>query len=194
MTEAEKMRAGLWYDANFNDDLLARRIHAKDLCTRFNNTLREDMAERRALFAQIVAEMPEHIEVLSPFMCDYGYNVHLGDGVFINHYSYLMDCAPVTIGAHTFVGPFCGIYTASHPLNVHDRNKGLEKAEPVSIGDNCWIGANVTILPGVTIGNNCVIGAGSLVTKSFEDNSLIMGSPARCVRAIDQDERIHTQD
>ena len=91
----------------------------------------------------------------------------------------------VKIGRNAFIGPNVSMYTACHPLEADERNKGIEWAEPITIGDNVWIGGGVTIVPGVTIGDNVVIGAGSVVTKSFPDNCLIAGNPARIIKHID---------
>ena len=98
-----------------------------------------------------------------------------------------MDGASITIGNHVFIGPYCGFYTASHPLDYQSRNQGLEKALPIHVGDNCWFGANVSVMPGVTIGNGCVIAAGSVVTKDVEDNSLVAGVPAQIIKKINQE-------
>ena len=101
-----------------------------------------------------------------------------------------MDCAPIQIGSHCFIGPNCGMYTAIHPLLAGERNKGLEKAMPITIGDNVWIGADVTILPGVTIGANSVIGAKSVVTKDIPENVVALGNPCRVLREITMQDSI----
>ena len=105
-----------------------------------------------------------------------------------------MDGAPITIGAHCFIGPNCGIYTASHPLTAEQRNQGLERALPITIGDNVWIGGNVTILPGVTIGSACVIGAGSVVTHDIPAGMIAVGNPCRVLRPITPEDRINLPD
>ncbi|MCD7839939.1 MAG: sugar O-acetyltransferase, partial [Erysipelotrichaceae bacterium] len=128
--------------------------------------------------------LPDNLELLSPFNCDYGFNIHIGDNVFININNYFMDCADITIGNNVFIGPSCGFYTATHPLNFENRNKGLEKALPIIVGDNCWFGANVSIMPGVTIGSGCVIAAGSVITKDVPDNVMVAGVPAKVVKTI----------
>ena len=104
-----------------------------------------------------------------------------------------MDCAPITIGSYCFIGPNCGIYTAIHPLYPEDRKRGLEKAKPITIGDNVWIGGDVTILPGVTIGANTVIGAKSVVTKDITAGVLAMGNPCRVVRDITEKDCIQEE-
>ena len=117
-------------------------------------------------------------------MCDYGYNIHIGENFYANHGLLILDAARVEIGDNVYIAPNCNIYTASHPLNIEERNKGLEYAYPVKIGNNVWIGGNVTILPGVTIGDNTTIGAGSVVTKDIPANVVAYGNPCRVAKKI----------
>ena len=185
MTEKEKMLAGQWYDANFDADLIEQRAIVKDLCLQFNLTTMKNLSERRELLKKILPHVDaEAVEILSPFMVDYGYNVYLGAGTFLNHNCYLMDCDKISLGKKVFVGPNCGFYTAIHPLDKVQRAKGLERAEPIEIGDEVWIGGDVTILPGVKIGSGTVIGAKSLVTRDIPANVLAFGNPCRVVKQI----------
>ncbi len=117
-------------------------------------------------------------------MCDYGYNIELGKNFYSNHNLIILDCAKVTFGDNVFIAPNCGFYTAGHPLDYETRNKGLEWAKPITVGNNVWIGGNVVVLGGVTIGNNVVIGAGSVVTKDIPDNSLAYGVPAKIMKKL----------
>ena len=105
-----------------------------------------------------------------------------------------MDCAPITIGSHVFIGPRFGAYTALHPLLPEQRNTGMECAKPITIDDNCWFGGNVTVLPGVHIGEGCVIGAGSVVTRDIPANSLAMGVPCRVIRPLSEDDRVNFEE
>jgi acetyltransferase-like isoleucine patch superfamily enzyme len=114
-----------------------------------------------------------HIE--QPFYCDYGYNIEIGENFYTNHNVVILDCAKVTFGDNVFVAPNCGFYTAGHPLDAETRNKGLENAKPITIGNNVWLGAGCSVLPGVTIGDNAVIGAGSVVTKDIPAHVLALG-------------------
>lgn len=189
MSEKEKRDLGEWYDANFDEELLEERIAAIDLCFDLNQTRQSEREKRQQILQQLIGKAGESLEVISPFSCDYGYHIHLGKQVFINTNCYLMDCAPITIGDHVFIGPHCGFYTASHPLNYTMRNAGLEKALPITIGSNVWFGGHVVVLPGVTIGDGCVIGAGSVVTHDIPANSVAVGSPCRVISTIDQDDR-----
>ena len=190
MNEIDKMNLGMWYDANYDKELLDLRNKAQSLCFDYNHVRPSDRDEQNRVLNQLFGYVPEGLTIITPFMCDYGKNIHLGDDVFINSNCYLMDCADITFGNHVFVGPFTGFYTGTHPLDYKRRNKGLEKALPIKVGDNCWFGANVSVMPGVTIGSGCVIGAGSVVTKDIPDNSLVAGVPAKVIKTINQDEEI----
>ena len=185
MNEYEKMRAGELYDANFDPALLKARLDAETLCWEFN-ALRPDDPRRQALLAQIMGELNEGVTVLSPVYFDYGPLTTLGTGTFVNHGCYFMDGGTVTIGKNCFIGPFTGFYTANHPTDYVRRNAGLEWAKPIRVGDNCWFGANCSVMPGVTIGSGCVIAAGSVVTRDMPDNSIAAGVPAVVKKNIEQ--------
>lgn len=194
MTEREKLEKGLWYDANYDAELLEERLQAEDLCFAFNQTRPKDSERKEELLNQLLPHKGEHVTILSPFYTDYGYNCRIGEETFLNHNAYLMDGAPITIGKHCFIGPNCGMYTANHPLVAEERNQGLEQARPITIGDNVWIGADVTILPGVTIGEGSVIGAKSVVTKDIPPNVIALGNPCRVLRAITEADRVQKAD
>lgn len=190
MSQRDRMAAGLWYDANNDEALLAARTRAMDLADELNRTPYDQPKRRDELLRQLLGSVGANVEVLSPLMVDYGRNVSVGDGTFVNHGAYLMDGAPVRIGARCFVGPDFGAYTAQHPLVAEQRNRGLERALPVTVGDDCWIGARVSVMPGVTIGPGCVIGAGSVVTKDVPAGWLALGVPCRCVRPVTDADRV----
>ena len=185
LTAKTDMLKGIWYDANFDDELLHERIFVKDLCLELNNTKLADIDTRKKLLREILPKVDiDAVEILSPFIVDYGYNIFMGAGTFLNHNVYLMDCAEIKFGKKCFIGPNCGFYTAIHPLDVEKRNAGFEMAKPVTLGDNIWIGGSVTILPGVTIGDNSVIGAGSIVTKDIPSGVVAFGNPCKVIRKI----------
>ena len=185
MTEKEKMLAGQWYNANFDEKLIEERAIVKDLCLKLNSTPKQELLRRKKILREILPNVDaDAVEILSPFMVDYGYNIFLGAGTFLNHNCYLMDCAKIQLGKKVFVGPNCGFYTAIHPLDIVKRAEGLEMAKPIVIGDDVWIGGDVTILPGVTIGRGAVIGAKSLVTKDIPENVMAYGNPARVEKKI----------
>lgn len=189
MTERDKMLAGQWYDANYDPYLLQARTQAMDLCFELNGLKPSQVRERLDKLRDLLGcEPPENLTLLSPFMCDYGTNIHFGRNVFVNINCYFMDGASISIGDNAFIGPSCGFYTANHPLAFSRRNIGLEQALPITIEENVWLGANVTVLPGVTIGSGCVIAAGSVVTKDIPANHLAAGVPCQVLRPIDQTE------
>lgn len=190
MTEQEKCLMGLWYDANNDPELLARRSDADELCFLFNQTNPKDVQQKESILKKLIPQLGKDITILSPFYADYGYNCVIGDHTFINHNAYFMDGAPITVGSFCFIGPNCGLYTASHPLNASQRNQGYEKASPIAIGKNVWIGGDVTILPGVTIGDGSVIGAKSVVTKDIPPGVLAVGNPCRVLRSITEEDMI----
>ena len=187
MNEKDKMLKGLWYDANFDPTLLDERMKAKALCQEINQTSYLDLDKRQALISKLLNRpVNPNIEWLSPFTVDYGWNIEFGDDVFVNHFSYFMDGAKITIGNRVFIGPYVGFYTANHPLQAEPRNEGLERALPITVENDVWIGANVSILPGVTIGQGSVIAAGTVVNRDVPPNSIVRGVPGEVVGEIDQ--------
>ena len=190
MTEREKLEKGLWYDANNDKDLLEERLYAEELCFLYNQTNPRDTDRKEELLKKLLPNREANVTVLSPFYADYGYRCYIGEDTFINHNAYLMDGAKISIGSHCFIGPNCGMYTANHPLLASERNRGLEKASPIIIEDDVWIGADVTILPGVRIGKESVIGAKSVVTKDIPSNVIAAGNPCQILRAITEEDSI----
>ena len=185
MSAKSDMLAGIWYNANFDTELLAERTLVKDLCLELNQTKMSDSEKRLELLQKILPQVEvEKVEILSPFIVDYGYNIEIGEGSFFNHNIYIMDCAKIIFGKKVFVGPSCGFYTATHPFEIEKRNAGFELAKPITVGNNVWLGANVTVLPGVEIGSGAVIGAGSVVTKNIPENVIAVGNPCKIVRTL----------
>ena len=184
MTEKEKMLRGELYDANYNPQLIEERLECKELCRDYNDLRPRQTEEREALLRKILGEVKTGILIEQPFYCDYGYNIKVGNNFYANFNLVILDEAPVIFGDNVFVAPNCGFYTAGHPLDAERRNKGLEYARPIKVGDNVWFGAAVTVLPGVTIGDNCVIGAGSVVTKDIPAHSLAVGNPCKVIKII----------
>ena len=187
MTEKEKMLAGMIYDANYDPQLMAERLDCKELCRDYNELRPKNMQARTELLHRLLGEVKGNILIEQPFVCDYGYNISVGKNFYSNHNLVILDCAKVSFGDNVFIAPNCGFYTAGHPREASERNKGLEYARPITVGDNVWFGANVSVLPGVTIGDNCVIGAGSVVNKDIPANSLAVGNPCKVIRTIDND-------
>ncbi|MCZ2499028.1 sugar O-acetyltransferase [Xylophilus sp. Kf1] len=189
MTEFEKAAAGLLYDANHDPELLARRQAAKELLFDLNHLHPREQAARDALLRRLLGRTGRSFVIESPFHCDYGSNVTVGENFYANVNLVILDGAPVTIGDNVFIAPNVGIHTAGHPLDAERRNAGLEYARPVSIGDDVWIGASVVILPGVRIGAGAVIGAGTVVRHDVPAGVVYAGNPGRVVREIGDADR-----
>ena len=183
MTERDKMVAGEPYVAS-DPELRAARLRARQLTFRYNATPPDAFDERRAVLAELCGSVGDGVWIEPPFHCDYGWNIALGDGVFLNFGCAVLDCAPVTIGALTQIGPSVQIAAATHPLDPRERQASVEYALPVTIGRNVWIGAAVVVGPGVTIGDDSVIGAGSVVLRDVPSGVLAVGSPVRVVRDL----------
>ncbi len=179
--QKDKMLAGELYVAD-DPELLADRRRACAWLDRYNATNTLPPRERHALMAEIFAGVGEGCDVRPPLHFDYGTNIELGDGVFLNFGCVLLDVARIRIGAGTQVGPGVRILTADHPRDAGSRADRLEFGRPVTIGTNVWIGAGAIILPGVTIGDDAIVGAGSIVTRPVRGGTTVVGNPAR-VRA-----------
>lgn len=188
MTEKEKALRGELYNPNKDEFLQHEMMICKDLCMRYNNISPLDHNKRNKLIHEILGYIKGEITILSPFQCDYGKNISVGDNFFANHNCVMLDGAKITFGDNVFIAPDCGFYTAGHPIDADRRNEGLEYAYPITVGDNVWIGGGVRVLPGVKIGNNVVIGAGSVVTKDIPDNVVAAGNPCRIIRNITEED------
>ncbi len=188
MTEREKMLAGMLYNSMIEEDLVQDRQQAKKLCREYNEADPLDMEKKTAIMKKILGRAAGNFWIESPFMCDYGYNIEVGENFYANYNLVVLDCAKVTIGDNVLIAPNVGIYTAGHPIVAEQRNAGLEYAYPITIGNNVWIGAGTHICPGVTIGDNVVIGAGSVVTKDIPSGTVAYGVPCKVIRDITDDD------
>ena len=184
MTEKEKRARGELYDANYDKELLKEMEKTRELCYEYNNLRPTEIEKKDELIKKILGKTGKNIRIEPNFYCDYGYNIFVGDNFYMNYNCVILDGAKVEFGDNVFIGPNCGFYTAGHPIEIDLRNKGLEYAKPIKVGDNVWFGGNVVVLPGVTIGNNVTIGAGSVVAKDIPDNSIAYGNPCKKVRDI----------
>jgi maltose O-acetyltransferase len=180
-TEKEKMLAGDLYDPGA-PELQADVAAAHEWLARYNAAFGTPTSERRELLLERLAAVGEGAVVRPPFYCDYGFNISLGVGVFLNFNCVILDVVKVAIGEKTQIGPGVQILTADHPRDAAERASGLEFGRPIHIGRNVWIGGGAIILPGVTIGDDAVIGAGSVVTRNVPAGATAFGNPAR-VRA-----------
>ena len=184
MTEKEKCRNGLLYNPNYDPELQREMLQAADLCFRYNNLPPSAVQEREALLAALLGRKGTNCCIRSPFCCDYGYNIEVGDNFFANYNFVVLDGAKVTIGNNVFIGPCVGLHTAGHPLDSERRNQGIEYARPISIEDDVWIGAGVQVCPGVTIGRGAVVAAGAVVTKDVPARTVVAGVPAKIVKEL----------
>lgn len=183
LNEKQKMLLGEWYNSG-DSVLMEERKKCKDLCFEYNQILPSKIKQRKALIRNLFGKTGKMFHIEQPFYCDYGYNIEIGENFYTNHNVVILDCSKVTFGDNVFVAPNCGFYTAGHPLDAETRNKGLENAKPITIGNNVWLGAGCSVLPGVTIGDNAVIGAGSVVTKDIPAHVLAFGNPCKVVKEI----------
>lgn len=187
MSEKEKMIQGLPYDAS-DEQLKQDRLRAKDLLFAYEQLPPSNREQRREILKSLL-HTKGHIQIESPFACDYGYNIHIGEDFFANHNCVMLDCAPITIGNHVLFGPNVSLYTAGHPIYYETRRTGLEFALPITIGDNVWIGGSVVINPGVNIGARSIIGSGSVVNRDIPEDVIAVGNPVRILRRITKEDR-----
>ena len=184
ISEKEKCRQGELYDANYDTELITERQACKGLCHEYNHLHPSEAKRRKDIIVKLFGKTGNSFLIEQPFFCDYGYNIEIGENFYVNMNCVILDEARVSFGDNVFIAPNCGFYTAGHPFDVEQRNRGLEYARPITIGNNVWIGAHVCVLPGVTIGDNCVIGAVSVVNRDIPANSLAVGNPCRVIRKI----------
>lgn len=183
-TDREKMLRGDLYLAS-DPELTAMRERARRLWGAYNATDPGDPTSRRTLLEQLLGAAGDGAVIEPPFFCDYGAHIALGANVFINFNCVLLDCATITIGSLTQLGPAVQLYTASHPIDAAARTAGPELAHPITIGRRVWIGGGTIVLPGISIGDDAVIGAGSVVTRSVPPSVVAAGNPCRVLRPIE---------
>lgn len=174
---------GRLYDPG-QTDIIKQQRQYNQLLYQLNQTSAEDLTRRTALCEKLFGSFGQESYIELPVHASWGKHTYFGKGVYCNFNLTLVDDAMITIGDDTMIGPNVTIVTASHPIEPRQRRKKLQYNQPVKIGKNVWLGANVTILNGVSIGDNSVIGAGSLVTRDIPTNVLAYGSPCRVIRSI----------
>ncbi len=189
MNVREKAESGELYDP-FDPQVLQEQLGYLDDLKAYNDIPHVQLEAREAKLRSMLAEMGEGCYVESPFYSNFGgRHVHLGNHVYANFNVTLVDDTHIYIGDYTMIGPNVVIVTAAHPICPELREQGYEFNLPVHIGRNCWLGAGVQVMPGVTIGDNSVIGAGSVVTKDVPANVVAVGSPCRVLREIGEYDR-----
>lgn len=165
-TQRERMLAGDLYIAD-DPELAAGALRARSLQDEFNRTAADRSDERRRILEQLLGELGADTEIRPPFYCDYGYHLRVGVRTFINFGLVALDVASITIGDDVQIGPNVQLLTPTHPVEAEARRAKWERADPITIGSNVWLGGGVIILPDVTIGENTVVGAGAVVTRDL---------------------------
>ncbi len=190
MTEREKIHSGDIYWPS-DPTIMEEQLAYLDLMDEYNNTPRRLQEQRAAMLPKLFAEVGEGCYIESPYFANWGgHHVHLGRNIYANAGLKLVDDTHIYIGDYTMLGPNVVIATAAHPIDAGLRRKGLQYNKSVRIGKNCWLGAGVIVMPGVTIGDNVVIGAGSIVTKDIPSNVVAVGNPCRVLREVTEQDRL----
>jgi maltose O-acetyltransferase len=176
------MLAGEMYDP-LDPELVAARVHARELCQRLNATRETEEDGRRRILRELFGKGGDTVWMQPPFFCDYGANIELGERVFFNFNCIVLDVCRVRIGDFTLFGPAVQIYTPMHPFNAEQRRRE-EFGKPIDIGSDVWVGGGAIILAGISIGSRAVIGAGSVVTRDVPEGVFAAGNPCRVIRPI----------
>ena len=189
MTEREKIHSGLLYQPN-DPDIMAEQLVYLDMLKEYNEISHLQPERREAMLKKMFAEIGEGCYVETPFYANWaGHHVHFGNNIYANFNLTLVDDTHIYVGDCTMFGPNVTIATAGHPIDPELRAQALQYNMPVRIGRNCWLGAGVIVMPGVTIGDNVVIGAGSVVTKDIPSNVVAVGNPCRVMRQVGEHDR-----
>lgn len=182
------MIAGLPYKA-WKDGLIEERRKARESVFTINNLNPKKKDKQKQLFKKLLGRIGRDFNIETPFRCDYGYNIEIGENFYSNFNCTILDVGKVLIGNNVMFGPNVSLYTAGHPIHPETRNSGIEYGIQIRIADNVWLGGNVVVNPGVTIGENSVIGSGSVVTKDIPPNVVAAGNPCRIVREITDEDK-----
>ena len=189
MGERDKLHTGDLYLPN-DPDVIEEQLGYMELLYDYNQTRPREQERRQALLRRMLAEVGEECWIEPPFHANWGgRHVHFGKGVYANYGLTLVDDTHIYVGDYTMFGPHVTVATAGHPILPELREQGYQFNMPVRIGRNCWLGAGVIVLPGVTIGDNVVVGAGSVVTKDLPDNVVAVGTPCRVLREVNEHDR-----
>lgn len=181
--DLEKLRSGIWMNG-FTDDIAHALSQCEEQSFILNSLPPSRQEERKQIVKNLLGSIGGEFTLHSPFHCDFGMNIHIGDHFVGNFNLTILDEAEVRIGDNVFIGPNVTLCTINHALETDRRNSGIMCARPVTIGNNVWIATNVVVLPGVTIGDGAVIGAGSVVTKDIPAHTLAVGNPCRVVKEL----------
>ena len=185
----DRMLRGELYLAD-DPELVADMARCQDLVERYNATSHREPDERDRLLRELLGEVGDGVVVRTPLRCDYGTNVAIGAGTFVNYDCILLDVAPIRIGVACQIATGVQLLTATHPVDPGPRRAGWESGAPITIGDNVWLGGGVVVCPGVTIGDDTVVGAGSVVTRDLPAGVVAAGTPAQVLREIGEQDRV----
>ncbi len=183
MSEREKMIRGELYDAS-DAELLAIRASVQRTIRRYNELDDEDQTQRDTMLRNLLGKVGTGCLLQSGFRCEYGFNVELGNQVFMNYGCILLDVCPIRIGSRSMLGPLVQLLTPTHPIDPVERANGLEAGKPITIGEDVWLGGGVIVNPGVTIADGTTVGAGAVVTKDLPPRVFAAGNPARVIREL----------
>ena len=184
-TEKQKMLSGELYNAS-DKKLTEERLNTRLLLKKINDLAETEEETKNRLLEKLIPKKGKKLFIQTPFYCDYGTNIELGEDVYFNFNCVILDVMKVIIGSRTLIGPNVQIYTATHPMNYKERSSGLEFAKAISIGEDVWIGGGVIICPGITIGDRTIIGAGSVVTKDIPSDMFAAGNPCKVIRKLEK--------
>lgn len=191
MTEREKIHSGRIYQP-MDQEILAEQLAYLDMLKEYNDIPHTQPEKREAMLKKLFADIGENCYIESPFYANWGgHHVHFGSNIYTNFGMTLVDDTHIYVGDNTMFGPNVTIATAGHPIDPELRRRGLQFNMPVHIGKNCWLGAGVIVMPGVTIGDNTVIGAGSIVTKDIPSGVVAVGNPCRVMRPVGEHDRVY---
>ena len=182
-TSGKRMHDGDYYVAD--DELSALTKRAVRLLSLYEQAHPNDPDIAAYLLAQVLGHVGEGVDIRPPLRVDYGHNISIGDGSWVNYGMTVLDVAPVAIGTDVLIGPNCSLYTAIHPTEPGPRRAKWESSAPITLEDNVWLGGSVVVCPGVTIGENSIIGAGAVVTRDIPANCIAVGNPARVIKDLD---------
>ncbi|MDP1847920.1 MAG: sugar O-acetyltransferase [Solirubrobacteraceae bacterium] len=185
----DRMLRGELYIAD-DPELAADNARAQAVLDRFNATTHAEYDDRPGLLRELLGSVGENVVIRPPFRCDYGTYITIGAGTFANFGCVMLDCAPITIGAACQIATNVQLLTPTHPIDPGPRRAAWEAAEPITLGDNVWLGGGAIVCPGVSIGADTVVGAGAVVTRDLPAGVVAVGNPARVLREIGDADRV----
>ena len=186
------MKSNEAYSAANSDMPMELQKKAKRLCWEYNMCCPDDEEKRAELLRQLFGTCHPLTFIQPTFQCDYGFNIHTHGLTVVNHNVVILDTSPVYIGANAFLAPGVCLSCVGHTMDAEQRAQGILTSAPITLEDDVWIGANVTVCGGVTIGKGSIIGAGSVVTRDIPAGVVAAGTPCRVLRPVTERDRIET--